>query len=141
MSYIKLTKVYIISRFILKTIQIYRIDKKPGDSVQEDEVVCEIETDKTAMPVMAPASGVIEEFYVQNGDTVKAGQKIFRLKLGPAGAKAAPKEEAAAAPLPPPPTPAAAAAPQPPTPTPSAPPPPPPPRVCRILYKFRLKLS
>lgn len=102
----------------------YRIEKKPGDSVQEDEVVCEIETDKTAMPVMAPASGVIEEFYVQNGDTVKAGQKIFRLKLGPVGAKPAAKEEAAA----PPPAAATAAAP-PPTPTPAAaaPPPPPPP--------------
>lgn len=92
------------------------------------------------MPVMAPGSGVIEEFYVQNGDTVKAGQKLLRLKLGPGGAKAAPKEEAAAAPSPPP-TPAAAAAPPPPTPTPAAPSPPPPPRVCHISYYFNVNTS
>lgn len=95
----------------------------------------EIETDKTTVGVPTPVSGVIEEIYVQDGDTVKAGQDLFKIKPGavsdkPAAAAAeAPKPAAAAPPPPPPPVqavpqPAAAAA---------TPPPPPPPRV-RIFF-------
>jgi len=104
-----------------------RWEKAVGDSVVEDEVVCEIETDKTSVPVPAPGAGVIEERYVEDGTSVKAGQKLFKIKLGPGGAKKAdaPKPaaaEAAAPPPPPPPTPVAAAAPPPSV---AAPPPPP----------------
>ncbi|CAK1587791.1 unnamed protein product [Parnassius mnemosyne] len=104
-----------------------KLDKKVGDAVAADEVVLEIETDKTAIPVMAPAHGVIKELYVNDGDTVKAGQKLFRLEI----TGEAPKKAAAAAPEPPkaeaPPTPppAAATPPPPPSPPSSAPTPPP----------------
>lgn len=109
-----------------------KLDKKVGDSVAADEVVLEIETDKTAIPVMAPGHGVIKELYVKDGDTVKAGQKLFRMDItgeAPAKAAAAPAPEApkAAAPPPPPPPQAAAAPPPPPPPQAAAPPPPPPP--------------
>ncbi|CAK1554405.1 unnamed protein product [Leptosia nina] len=80
-----------------------KLDKKVGDAVAADEVVLEIETDKTAIPVMAPDNGIIKEFYVNDGDTVKAGQKLFRLEItsgapkkeAPAEAKPEPKTEAA----------------------------------------------
>ncbi|KAJ1523725.1 hypothetical protein ONE63_001558 [Megalurothrips usitatus] len=113
-----------------------RWEKAVGDQVSEDEVVCEIETDKTSVPVTSPASGVIEERYVEDGTTVKAGVKLFKLKLGAGGAKkaapaaSAPSPAAAAPPPPPPPpqaAPAAAAPPPPPAPAAAAPPPPPPP--------------
>ncbi|KAJ9575955.1 hypothetical protein L9F63_007182 [Diploptera punctata] len=58
-----------------------RWEKAVGDSVSEDEVVLEIETDKTSVPVPSPASGIIEERYVEDGATVKAGQKLFKLKV------------------------------------------------------------
>ncbi|XP_054261973.1 dihydrolipoyllysine-residue succinyltransferase component of 2-oxoglutarate dehydrogenase complex, mitochondrial [Macrosteles quadrilineatus] len=111
-----------------------RWEKAVGDSVVEDEVVCEIETDKTSVPVPAPGAGVIEERYVEDGTSVKAGQKLFKIKLGAGGAKKAdaPKPaaaEAAAPPPPPPPppaTPSAAAPPPPPPPPPPKPTPPPP---------------
>lgn len=72
----------------------------------------EIETDKTAMPVHSPAAGIIEEILVADGDTVKAGQPLFKLKVtGEAPPpKAAPKEAAA----PPPPAPKVQAPPPPP---------------------------
>lgn len=57
------------------------------------------------MPVAAPANGIIEETYVENGATVKAGQKLFKLKItgdAPPKAAAAPAAKA--------PEPAAAAA-------------------------------
>lgn len=83
------------------------------------------------MPVPAPGSGTIVECFVKNGDTVKAGQDLFKLditgvkpsggaaKPAAAPAPAAPKPAAAAPPPaaaapPPPPKPAAAAAPPPP---------------------------
>lgn len=65
----------------------------------------EIETDKTTVGVPSPAHGIIEEIYVADGDTVKAGQQLFKLKVtGEAPAKAAAAEAptpAAAAPPPP----------------------------------------
>lgn len=109
---------------------------KVGDYVKTDQVVMEIETDKTTVGVPAPYGGVIEAILVADGDTVKAGQELFKLKKaegGPEPAAAAPKAEAA---KPPPPPPAAAAPPPPPPPvmpptqplaTPPPPPPPPPP--------------
>ncbi|CAH2220077.1 jg27651 [Pararge aegeria aegeria] len=99
-----------------------KLDKKVGDAVAADEVVLEIETDKTAIPVMAPDNGIIKELYVKDGETVKAGQKLFRLEI----TGAAPKKAAAAPPPEPPkaeaPPPPAAAAPSPPPPPPVAPP-------------------
>lgn len=97
-----------------------KLDKKVGDAVAADEVVCEIETDKTALPVMAPAHGIIKEYYVNDGDTVKAGQKLFKLELtgeAPKKAASAPAPEAPQAASPPPP----AAAPPPPPPPPPSP--------------------
>eukprot|EP00008_Paramoeba_atlantica_P007768 CAMPEP_0201489164 /NCGR_PEP_ID=MMETSP0151_2-20130828/21058_1 /ASSEMBLY_ACC=CAM_ASM_000257 /TAXON_ID=200890 /ORGANISM="Paramoeba atlantica, Strain 621/1 / CCAP 1560/9" /LENGTH=444 /DNA_ID=CAMNT_0047874655 /DNA_START=140 /DNA_END=1474 /DNA_ORIENTATION=+ len=92
--------------------------KGPGDYVAMDEVVGTIETDKATQEIRAPEAGVIEETYVEEGETVHVGSKFFRLKLG--GSQEAPKPKSE---TPPPPTP---------TPTPSqpqAPPPPPPPPV------------
>lgn len=68
----------------------------------------EIETDKTTVGVPSPAAGVIEQIFVADGDTVKAGQQLFKLKVGagapaaakPAAAAAAPPPKAAAAPSP-----------------------------------------
>lgn len=36
---------------------------------------------QTSVPVPSPASGIIEERYVEDGTTVKAGVKLFKLKL------------------------------------------------------------
>lgn len=113
---------------IVNEILKYRWEKKKGDAVREDDVVAEIETDKTAIPVPAPSHGIIEELLVADGATVKAGQDLFKLKktdAPPAGAAAAPPKKAeapAAAAAPPPPRPAAAA---PAAPKPAPPPPPP----------------
>ncbi|KAK9497219.1 hypothetical protein O3M35_004577 [Rhynocoris fuscipes] len=101
-----------------------RWEKNVGDTVRTDEVVCEIETDKTSIPVPAPTSGVIAERFANDGDTVRAGQQLFRLTVGAvpdAPAKSAAKPAAAAAPPPPPPPP--------PPPTQSAAPPPPSPSI------------
>ena len=52
-----------------------------GDHVAEDEVVLEIETDKTSVQVPSPGNGIIEEMLAKDGDTVKAGQPLFKIKI------------------------------------------------------------
>uniref|UniRef100_A0A8K9V125 Dihydrolipoamide acetyltransferase component of pyruvate dehydrogenase complex n=1 Tax=Oncorhynchus mykiss TaxID=8022 RepID=A0A8K9V125_ONCMY len=88
-----------------------RWEKAVGDSVKEDEVVCEIETDKTSLQVPSPAAGVITELLVPDGGRVEAGNPFFKLKkrrytLSPspssAAANAAPAAEVPAAAAPPP---------------------------------------
>ncbi|XP_034756334.1 dihydrolipoyllysine-residue succinyltransferase component of 2-oxoglutarate dehydrogenase complex, mitochondrial-like [Etheostoma cragini] len=82
-----------------------RWEKAVGDSVKEDEVVCEIETDKTSVQVPSPAAGVIEELLVPDGEKVESGRPLFKLRKGAVAAKAAPSpaaEAPAAAPPPPP---------------------------------------
>lgn len=70
----------------------------------------EIETDKTTVGVPTPVSGTIEEIYVKDGDTVKAGQELFKIKEGAVSAKPAAEAKPAAAATPPTPPPQAAAA-------------------------------
>uniref|UniRef100_H0VEC4 Dihydrolipoyllysine-residue succinyltransferase component of 2-oxoglutarate dehydrogenase complex, mitochondrial n=1 Tax=Cavia porcellus TaxID=10141 RepID=H0VEC4_CAVPO len=107
-----------------------RWEKAVGDTVAEDEVVCEIETDKTSVQVPSPANGVIEALLVPDGGKVEGGTPLFTLrKTGAAPVKAKPAEGPTAAPKAEPtvsavPPPAAASIPtqMPPVPSPSQPP-------------------
>jgi 2-oxoglutarate dehydrogenase E2 component (dihydrolipoamide succinyltransferase) len=74
--------------------------KKAGDTVNRDDNLVDIETDKVVLEVPAPVSGVLKEIRVKDGTTVGAGQVIAILEEG-AGAAAAPaKNEAKSAPAP-----------------------------------------
>jgi len=44
--------------------------KKEGDFVKEQEVLFEIETDKTVMPVEAQTSGILKKILVAEGEEV-----------------------------------------------------------------------
>jgi len=68
--------------------------KKPGDAVQRDENLVDLETDKVVLEVPAPAAGVIKEVKVQDGATVTSGQVLAVLEEG-AGASAAPAAKTA----------------------------------------------
>ncbi|XP_036769071.2 dihydrolipoyllysine-residue succinyltransferase component of 2-oxoglutarate dehydrogenase complex, mitochondrial [Manis pentadactyla] len=75
-----------------------RWEKAVGDTVAEDEVICEIETDKTSVQVPSPANGVIEALLVPDGGKVEGGTPLFTLrKTGAAPAKAKLAEAPAAA--------------------------------------------
>jgi 2-oxoglutarate dehydrogenase E2 component (dihydrolipoamide succinyltransferase) len=75
--------------------QVGRWLKNIGESVKRDEVLIEIETEKVALEVPAPADGVITELLVNDSDTVGPGQVIARMSTG-AGA-AAPAQASSAA--------------------------------------------
>ncbi|WP_413720532.1 2-oxoglutarate dehydrogenase complex dihydrolipoyllysine-residue succinyltransferase [Silicimonas sp. MF1-12-2] len=73
--------------------------KKAGDAVQQDEMLCELETDKVSVEVPAPASGVLSEILAAEGSTVEAGGKLAVMTAGE-GAAAATAPDAAPAPAP-----------------------------------------
>ena len=62
--------------------------KKVGDKVIQDEMLCELETDKVSVEVPAPASGTLAEVFADAGATVEAGGKLGRIAGGSAGAAA-----------------------------------------------------
>ena len=72
-----------------------------GEPVARDEIICELETDKVALEVPAPAAGTIEAIDAGEGDTVEAGAVLGRIAEG-AGAPAKPSAPAtpATAPVP-----------------------------------------
>jgi 2-oxoglutarate dehydrogenase E2 component (dihydrolipoamide succinyltransferase) len=80
--------------------------KKPGDFVKQDEMLCELETDKVSVEVPSPVSGVLAEILAPEGTTVAASARLAIVTEGAAAAAEAPKPAAPAAAAP---TPAPAA--------------------------------
>jgi 2-oxoglutarate dehydrogenase E2 component (dihydrolipoamide succinyltransferase) len=64
--------------------------KKPGDAVAQDEMLCELETDKVSVEVPAPAAGTLAEVLAGEGETVQAGGKLAVLSAGAGAAPAKP---------------------------------------------------
>ncbi|MEQ3711723.1 MAG: 2-oxoglutarate dehydrogenase complex dihydrolipoyllysine-residue succinyltransferase [Tateyamaria sp.] len=50
--------------------------KAVGDSVAQDEMLCELETDKVSVEVPSPAAGVLAEIVAPEGATVDASAKL-----------------------------------------------------------------
>jgi 2-oxoglutarate dehydrogenase E2 component (dihydrolipoamide succinyltransferase) len=71
--------------------------KKAGDTVAQDEMLCELETDKVSVEVPAPAAGVLTTIVAAEGETVAAGGKLAVMTAGEGAAAAAPAAAAPAA--------------------------------------------
>ena len=78
--------------------------KKPGDAVKQDEMLCELETDKVSVEVPSPVTGVLTEIIAPEGTTVAANARLAIVTEGAVAAAPAqkprtedPKIEAAAA--------------------------------------------
>ena len=56
--------------------------KQPGEAVSRDEVICDIETDKVVLEVVAPADGTIVAIIKNEGDTVLADEVIAQFEAG-----------------------------------------------------------
>ncbi|TXG82284.1 MAG: 2-oxoglutarate dehydrogenase complex dihydrolipoyllysine-residue succinyltransferase [Sphingomonadales bacterium] len=68
--------------------------KKVGDAVKADEPIAELETDKVAVELMAPAAGVLTDLLAKAGDTVEVGAVVAMISEG----AAAPAKDTAAKP-------------------------------------------
>ncbi len=67
--------------------------KSVGDSVEEDETLLEISTDKVDSEVPAPASGTLVEINAEADDTIEVGQVIAVIATGKVASGSAPKKE------------------------------------------------
>jgi len=65
--------------------------KKEGDAVEMDEPLVELETDKVTLEVSSPATGVLSEVLVKQGETVEIDTLIGRVTEG--ASSAAPQEK------------------------------------------------
>ena len=71
--------------------------KNVGDTVQEDEGLLEISTDKVDTEIPSPVSGVLEEILVQEDETIEVGAILAKIGDGSsAPASSAPADEAPA---------------------------------------------
>ncbi|MFJ7177651.1 2-oxoglutarate dehydrogenase, E2 component, dihydrolipoamide succinyltransferase [Streptomyces massasporeus] len=95
--------------------------KSVGDSVEADEPLLEVSTDKVDTEIPAPTSGTLLEIVVGEDETAEVGAKLAVIGEAGAAPAAAPAQEAPAAPAQPEPTPAPAPAPAQPAPAPQAP--------------------
>ena len=75
--------------------------KKPGDKVQRDEPLFEISTDKVDAEIPAPASGVLQEIKVAEGNTVQVNTVVGVIGEGNGASAPAPAPPKAAAAPPP----------------------------------------
>ena len=79
-----------------ENVDVIAVEVKVGDTVNLDDTLITLETDKATMDVPADAAGVVAEVLVKTGDKVSEGSVIVRVESG-ASAAAAPAESPAQA--------------------------------------------
>ena len=70
--------------------EIVKIDIKVGDTIQEDDILFEVQNDKSVEEIPSPVSGTILEVKVQEGTVARVGDIIVVIDDGSGPAEAAP---------------------------------------------------
>ncbi len=55
---------------------VWKVVAKPGDKVEEDDILIILESMKMEIPVVAPRSGTVKEIRVKEAEVVKEGQVL-----------------------------------------------------------------
>lgn len=89
-----------------KEVEIIEVLVKVGDSIQAEDSLITVESDKASMEIPAPVTGTVKELRVQQGDRVSQGSLILTVELNtslekkpPVTASALPSFAAASTPL------------------------------------------
>ena len=101
-----------------KNIPVIEVLVKPGDTVNKEDSLITLESDKATMEVPSPAAGVVKELKIRVSDKVSQGSLILTLEArdaagAPAPAAKAPSAPSVSTPAAPPAPPAAAPTPPP----------------------------
>lgn len=81
-----------------KDVSVIEVMIKVGDTINAEDTLLTLETDKAAMDVPSPFGGVVKELHVELGNTVSRGSLILVLETDTAAAAPAEKPAAAQAP-------------------------------------------
>ena len=55
---------------------VWKVEAKAGDKVEEDDILVILESMKMEIPVVAPVDGTVREILVKEKDVVKEGQVL-----------------------------------------------------------------
>ena len=64
----------------IQEAQVLKVLVSVGDTVQAEQGIIEVESDKANLEVPAPAAGSIKKLHVSKGDTIKVGQAIATIQ-------------------------------------------------------------
>jgi len=80
-----------------KEVEVIELLVKPGDTVQAEQSLITVESDKASMEIPSSASGVVKELKVKLGDKVAEGSLVLLLEVSEAASAPAPAATAASA--------------------------------------------
>ena len=80
-----------------KEVEVIELLVKPGDTVQAEQSLITVESDKASMEIPSSASGIVKELKVKLGDKVAEGSLVLLLEVSEAASAPAPAATAAPA--------------------------------------------
>ena len=73
-----------------KDVDVIEVMVKPGDTVEKEQGLITLETDKAAMDVPSPYAGTVKAMKVKQGDKVSEGSVILSLEVSESAATSQP---------------------------------------------------
>jgi pyruvate dehydrogenase E2 component (dihydrolipoamide acetyltransferase) len=64
----------------IDTAEVLHVLVSVGDSIDKDQALIEVETEKASVEVPTPAAGVVKEIRIKPGDTIRVGQVLVELE-------------------------------------------------------------
>ena len=61
---------------------VWKLEARPGDTVETDDILIILESMKMEIPVLAPRKGSVAEFRVSEGEPVTEGQVLALFTAG-----------------------------------------------------------
>jgi pyruvate dehydrogenase E2 component (dihydrolipoamide acetyltransferase) len=61
-------------------VDVVVVHVRPGDRVEPETIVCEVESEKANYEVEAGTAGTVKEVLVQEGDEAKVGDTVARIE-------------------------------------------------------------
>jgi len=55
---------------------VWKVEAKPGDQVEEDDVLMILESMKMEIPITSPLTGTVKQILVHEGEVVQEGQTV-----------------------------------------------------------------
>ena len=80
----------------IRSAKVVALLKKPGDRIELDDALCELETDKAVYPIESSFAGTMGEWKTEVDATVEIGQELGTILTEGAGDDFADQMEAAA---------------------------------------------